>query len=79
MPIEAVDEAIKLVAAAGGATVVVDDDSLAPNGGIAALVGARDRREWYRSDRLVLAPSRHHVVERSGHRRASPASPAWQR
>jgi hypothetical protein len=44
-PMEAVDEAIKLVAGAGGRTVIVDDGSLVPQGGIAALVSARDRRD----------------------------------
>jgi hypothetical protein len=55
VPMEAVDEAVKLVAAAGGRTVVVNDGSLAPHGGIAALVAARDRWERYRSDRLLLS------------------------
>ena len=44
VPIDAVDDAIKLVAGAGGRTVVVEDGSLTQEGGIAALVSCRERR-----------------------------------
>ena len=58
VPIDAVDDAIKLVAGAGGRTVVVDDGSLTQEGGIAALVSCRQRRAHIGVERSIPRPLR---------------------
>jgi hypothetical protein len=64
VPIDAVDDAIKLVAGAGGRTVVVDDGSLTQQGGIAALVSCRERRAHIGVERSIPRPSRPRPFER---------------